>query len=286
MLITALLASTIGLYLASTALIARYIRSANAGNTDTNNTISKAFVLGWLATLLHLVYAYLFSFSSGILNFSLSSMVVLVSGLICLIYVLGGLSLPIRRLGIIVFPLTVLCLLFSQLWSNEFVTLSSSNAAADNSASSKQSMLASAHVVIAILAYCLLAIAAIQALLYVYQERQLKRRASPAMLMALPPLQTMEQLLFRLIWTGFMLLTLTLVSGGAFSHEIFGKPFEFKHHTILAALGWLVFAVLLIKRHAQGLRGSQAVYWTVGGFVLIQLGYFGTKIVSETLAVQ
>lgn len=106
------------------------------------------------------------------------------------------------------------------------------------------------------------------------------------MLMALPPLQTMEQLLFRLIWTGFILLTLTLLSGAVFSNEIFGKPFEFKHHTILASLGWLVFAILLIKRMSQGLRGSQAVYWTVGGFVLIQLGYFGTKFVSESLAVQ
>ena len=233
-----------------------------------------AFGFGWAGTLAHLGFAYLFSVNSGAIDFSLSSMAVLISGLLALIFVLGGLSLPIRRLGVMVFPLTVACLLFAQLWGRESVALSNIGPAA------------SLHIVVSILAYCLLAIASIQALLYVYQERQIKNRATPTMLMALPPLLTMELLLFRLIWTGFIFLTLTLISGAVFSHEIFGKPFEFKHHTILASLGWLVFAALLIKRLRQGLRGTQAVYWTVGGFALIQLGYFGTKIVSESLAVQ
>ena len=270
---TTLLICSIGLYIAAAVFIAQYLRSPDTP-ARTPKSINLAFALGWVATLSHLGFAYLFSFNSGALNFSLSSMAVLVSGLLSLIFVLGGLSLPIRRLGIVVFPLTVLCLVFSQLWNNEVTTLPNSSIAA------------SSHIVISILAYCLLAIAAVQAMLYVYQERQIKNRATPTMLMALPPLQTMEQLLFRLIWTGFILLSLTLVSGVAFSHEIFGKPFEFKHHTILAAMGWLVFAILLIKRVVQGLRGTQAVYWTVAGFVLIQLGYFGTKIVSESLALQ
>jgi len=77
-----------------------------------------------------------------------------------------------------------------------------------------------------------------------------------------------------------------LISGAIFSQEIFGHAFVFKHHTILAFLGWLVFAILLLKRVKQGLRGSQAVIWTISGFLLIQLGYFGTKIVSESLSLQ
>ena len=135
-----------------------------------------------------------------------------------------------------------------------------------------------------VLAYSLLTIATVQGLLYIYQEKQIKNRTSPAMLMALPPLQTMEQLLFRLITTGFILLTLTLFSGAIFSHEIFDKPFVFTHHTILAFLGWLAFAAVLFKRHKDGIRGTQAVSLTVIGFLLIQLGYFGTKLVSESIA--
>jgi len=199
-------------------------------------------------------------------------MVVLVSGIIVLLYMLGSLAMPIRRLGILVFPLTIASLLFSQAWQSHTLTLSDRSTAF------------SAHILISILAYSLISIAAIQALLYAYQDKQIKNRTNPAMLMALPPLQTMEQLLFRLVGMGFVLLTLTLLSGALFSQQLFGQAFEFKHHTILASLGWLVFAVLLFLRLKNGLRGSQAVTWTVAGFLLIQLGYFGTKMVSESLS--
>lgn len=182
--------------------------------------------------------------------------------------------MPIRRLGILVFPFTIISLVFAFFWGNNITLLEN------------QSLAFSSHIVISLLAYCLLAIASIQALLYSYQERQIKHRTNPAMLLALPPLQTMELLLFRLVGFGFAVLSLTLVSGAIFSQEIFGHAFVFKHHTILALLGWLVFAILLFKRVKHGLRGSIAVIWTISGFLLIQLGYFGTKIVSEILSLQ
>jgi ABC-type uncharacterized transport system permease subunit len=47
-----------------------------------------------------------------------------------------------------------------------------------------------------------------------------------------------------------------------------------------------MFAYLLYQHKKNGLRGAQAVIWTVGGFFLIQLGYFGTKLVTESLALQ
>jgi len=230
--------------------------------------------VAFIALLAHLIAASQLCFINGSLNFGLSSMALLISGIVTGIFLLGGLAMPIRRLGILVFPLTVLSLLFSMLWKTDSATLPNTGLAFN------------AHILISLTAYALLTIAAIQALLYVFQERQIKKRTNPAMLMALPPLQTMEALLFRLVAYGFGFLTLALVSGAIFSQQIFGHAFAFKHHTILAVLGWLVFAVLLYKRAKQGLRGSQAVVWTIGGFLLIQLGYFGTKIVSESLTVQ
>lgn len=279
MLNSALLIGSLILYVLATVFIAKCILAthsepSSAGkSTDSNSSL--AFTLACFATLLHLSFASSYSFVGSSINFSLSSMTVIVSGLVCLVYILGGLAMPIRRLGVIVFPLTIISLVFSQLWQQEVLTLNRNNGSA-----------ASIHILVSILAYCLLAIAAIQALLYVYQERQIKNRTTPTMLMALPPIQTMEQLLFRLVWMGFILLSVTLLSGAIFSHQIFGQPFEFNHHTILASLGWVVFAIMLAKRITQGLRGSQAAYWAVGGFLLIQLGYFGTKVVSESLAVQ
>jgi len=266
---------SIALYGIATALLITYLRSMNSVNGDTNDRkVTLSFVVAFVGAACHIVYALKFSFVDQALNVSLSSMMALMSGLVMVIFLLGGLVMPIRRLGILMFPLTIASLVFVFFWDNQVSVLNN------------RSLMFSTHIVISLLAYCLLAIASIQALLYIYQERQIKHRANPAMLMALPPLQTMESLLFRLVGVGFFVLSLTLISGAIFSQEIFGHAFVFKHHTILAFLGWLVFAILLLKRVKQGLRGSQAVIWTISGFLLIQLGYFGTKIVSESLSLQ
>ncbi len=271
-----LIPAAIGLYLTSTVLIAMCIRAepgTNNNNTPSNH-IRWASLIAFIALALHLMSAYNISFVGGALNFSLASMAVLVSGIVTGIFLLGGLAMAIRRLGILVFPITILCLVFSALWADEVVI------------APHPSLAFNAHILISLSAYALLAIASIQALLYVFQERQIKKRTKPTMLMALPPLQTMEMLLFRLVAYGFAFLSMALISGVIFSQEIFGHAFVFKHHTILAVMGWLVFAILLYKRYRHGLRGTQAVAWTIGGFLLIQLGYFGTKIVSESLALQ
>ncbi|MFQ3244274.1 MAG: ABC-type uncharacterized transport system permease subunit [Arenicella sp.] len=259
----------------ATVLVALFLRSVKDSNLDLEGgKVTASFVVASIGAAFHIAYALKISFIEASLNASLSSMMVLMSGMLVLLFLLGGLLMPIRRLGILVFPLTIMSLIFTFFWGNHITLLEN------------RSLSFSSHIVISLLAYCLLAIASIQALLYSYQERQIKHRTNPAMLMALPPLQTMELLLFRLVGFGFAILTLTLVSGAIFSKEIFGYAFGFKHHTILALLGWLVFAILLFKRVKHGLRGSRAVIWTISGFLLIQLGYFGTKIVSEILSLQ
>lgn len=213
--------------------------------------------------------------SDNVLNFNLSSMALVVSALIMLIFLLGCVGMNIARLGIMMFPLTALSLLFSLFWE--------STAALPQGRPLFPLSAFSAHVMISILAYSMLTIATVQSLLYLYQERQFKNHATPASLSSLPPLQSMEQLLFRLLWIGFALLTLTLLSGGLFSQTIFGQPFEFNHKTVLAILGWCVFGLLLLQRASSGLRGAQATIWTVAGFTLIHLGYFGTKFIKESL---
>jgi ABC-type uncharacterized transport system permease subunit len=266
------------LYVLATVFTAYGLRSKTnisiSANAPSNTSILAAYALAIFAAGFHLAYALDISFIGPLLNFGLSSMLVLVSALVTLLFLLGGIAMPIRRLGILVYPFTIVCLLFSWAWGNQVETTSNASIAFN------------AHILVSLVAYALLAIASIQALLYVYQERQIKNRTNPAMLVALPPLQTMEQLLFRLVGVGFICLSLTLISGAIFSQEIFGHPFVLKHHTLLAFLGWIVFAIMLFKRIKYGLRGSQAVAWTISGFLLIQLGYFGTKIVSESLAVQ
>lgn len=140
-----------------------------------------------------------------------------------------------------------------------------------------------AHLVLSLLAYCLLFIASLQAVLMSAFEKKLHHGAAAAGMTGMPPLLTLESVLFKLIWAGFILLTLSLGSGILFSEEVFGKAIGLSHKTFFAVLSWLVFGALLAGRMIWGWRGRLAVRWTITGFVMLLLAYVGSKFVLEVL---
>lgn len=139
------------------------------------------------------------------------------------------------------------------------------------------------HLVLSMLAYSFFTIASLHVLLMALVEKQLHGGELPRSLRSLPPLLTMETLLFRIIGAGFVLLTLALASGVLFSEEIFGKPMTFSHKTLFAWLSWIIFAALLAGRSIYGWRGRMAVRWTLAGFLTLVLAYVGSKFVLEVV---
>jgi len=51
----------------------------------------------------------------------------------------------------------------------------------------------------------------------------------------------------------------------------------------LSMIAWVVFATLLAGRYRFGWRGRTAINWTISGFVILMLAYFGSKVVLELL---
>ena len=140
-----------------------------------------------------------------------------------------------------------------------------------------------AHFLIAMLAYSLFTLAALHAMLMMTAERSLHRGRLPHIVANLPPLLTMEALLFRLIHIAFVLLTFTLLSGIFFSEALFGQALALNHKTVFAILSWLIFAGLLLGRHLRGWRGQLALRWTLAGFFALLLAYVGSRFVIEVL---
>ena len=144
------------------------------------------------------------------------------------------------------------------------------------------------HVVVAVLAYSTLTIAAFHAVLMALQEARLHTRAAGggwlgSALDQLPALLTMEKLLFRVIWIGFILLSLTVLSGVVFSEQLFGRALRLDHKSVFALLSWLLFAALLAGRRYQGWRGKTALRFTLAGFATLALAYVGSRFVLEVV---
>ena len=138
------------------------------------------------------------------------------------------------------------------------------------------------HLALAMIAYSLFVIALLHAALMASVERRLHQGAA-SFAGNLPPLLTLERLLFRMIGAAFVFLTLTLASGIAFSETLFGRPLRADHKTVFAILSWLTFGALLAGRWRYGWRGRTAVRWTLGGFVLLVLAYVGSRFVLEVI---
>ena len=138
-----------------------------------------------------------------------------------------------------------------------------------------------AHILISLLAYSILSIAMGQALLLAYQDYRLRRHRPGGLLRALPALQDMESLLFQLIGLGFVLLTVSLLTGTLFIEDMFAR--HLAHKTILSIVAWLLFLVLLWGRYRRGWRGKVAIRWTLAAFLTLMLAYLGSKLVLELL---
>ena len=139
------------------------------------------------------------------------------------------------------------------------------------------------HIGIAILAYSLFTFAALHAVLMTIAERSLHNKPTLIKLPSFPPLMVMETLLFRIITLGFILLTITMVSGMLFSEQIFGKPLQFNHKIVFSIASWLIYGGLLYGRYQYGWRGLKAIRWTLAGFLLLLLAYIGSKFVLEVI---
>jgi ABC-type uncharacterized transport system permease subunit len=140
-----------------------------------------------------------------------------------------------------------------------------------------------AHIAIALLAYSLFTFATLHALLMTIAERSLHNKPTLIKLPSFPPLMVMETLLFRIIGLGFVLLTITLISGMFFSELIFAKPMQFNHKSVFSIASWLIYGGLLFGRYQYGWRGLKAIRWTLAGFVLLLLAYVGSKFILQVL---
>ncbi|MCY1265325.1 Inner membrane protein YpjD [compost metagenome] len=191
----------------------------------------------------------------------------LISAAITLLTVLACLRIPVENLLLLLYPIGALATLMAQFVPHGTV----------ESINEQAGILA--HILLSILAYGVLTIAALQALLLLVQDHQLKHKHPSGLIRNFPPLQTMESLLFGFLLGGWVLLSLSLISGWLFVENLFAQ--HLAHKTLLSCLAWVVFGVLLWGRHQLGWRGHKAIRWTLAGFLLLMLAYFGSKLVRE-----
>lgn len=137
------------------------------------------------------------------------------------------------------------------------------------------------HITLALFSYGCLMIALLYALQLAYINGRLKQKRASLLHSSLPPLMAVEQLLFKLLLVGTVLLTLSLFTGFTFLNDMFDK--QHIHKSVLSLIAWVIFTTLLLGHKCWGWRGKPVISATVVGTLLLTLAYFGSRFVREVI---
>lgn len=224
---------------------------------------------GGIAVLAHLAVIVMVTIAPDGIDFGFFKMASLISCVIVICVLLSSWKKPIDNLFLYLFPLAILCLIASIVAPSSY------------DPQSQYTVGVAAHILLGIVSVSVVTIAAFQALLISFLNKLLKEKRSFALVRHLPPLETMEAMLFEMLWLGLLLLSGVLVTGVLFMDDFFGQ--HLIHKSVLSTISWCVFAVLLWGHHQLGWRGKTANRWILTGFAFLLLAYFGSKFVLEII---
>lgn len=252
------------LYLIAAALLYRSMHERATGSRTVSLTLAIA------GALIHAGVQYHHWFLEAVPNVSLPHLLSLCALMVIVLLIA---STFVRRelyaAGLVALPVAAAVLLLEWVLPEEVIPLGRASAGT------------AVHIVSSVLAFGLLSIAGVYALLAAVIDHFLRHHHLNPLVRALPPLEVLENLLISLIAVGFAALTVSLASGLIYVNDIFAQ--HLVHKTILSLTAWIVFAVLLWGRWRYGWRGTLAVRLTLAGIVLLVLAYFGSKLVLEVI---
>ena len=134
-----------------------------------------------------------------------------------------------------------------------------------------------AHTLCSLLSYAAFLIAFVTGILFLIQERQLKRRRVGWLFHRLPSLQTLDDLNFLAIGAGFGLLTLGLAFGVLESRALLGRWWLGDAKEYLAMGVWASYLILWLMRLRATLRGRRVALLSVMGFSLVLFTLVGAS---------
>lgn len=256
--------------IASAAYIAVSIYIAWALTTD--KTIHQGISLGLLIVgmIAHAALLYPYIFTLYGLNFNLFNVLSLISLFFLFFYVLFSLYRPIVSLGILAAPTAFVGMIVGYIGRTPYQPMTDVSIGLE------------AHILFSFAAYSVLLMAAVQALFLRLQIRELKHKTIHRFWVnKLPALQSMESLLFDMILVGFVLLSIALGLGFIYVEDLLAQ--HIAHKTVFSALSWLLFGILLLGNWRAGWRGKRAANITFYAFILLAVGFVGSKFVLELI---
>ena len=207
------------------------------------------------------------------INFTLATGVAVSTLIVQAIYVFGILRHGIQGLGLFLLPLTAIILLLTPI-------LPEANAPNWVHTSS---LLETGHLLISLISYAVLTLAAIHAVMQILLDRALKKKRLSALVQALPSLMDIERHMIAQVKTATVLIGISILSGLVWQWVDYQHFALLNHKVLLALFTMAVLVLLLIKRHRASWPTRLASRAVLAAYALLMLAYFGVKLIDSLL---
>ncbi len=127
------------------------------------------------------------------------------------------------------------------------------------------------------------ALAAAAGVMYLIQERQLKRKRLGALFRRLPNLEVLDALNYRCLTLGFPLLTMGIITGAIWAQHAWGTYWSWDPKETWSLITWFLYAALLHGRLTVGWRGRRAAIWAIVGFGSVLFTFLGVNYILPRL---
>ncbi len=135
------------------------------------------------------------------------------------------------------------------------------------------SLWVSFHVVTAFLGYGLLALNCCGSLLYLVQERQIRKKSLGPVFSRLPSLSRIEELSQNAMFIGFCFMTVGMMSGAVYAQIALGSYWHWDPKEVWGLITWLLYAALIHTRVIQGWRGRRGARFSLAAFGLLMFSF-------------
>ena len=190
-----------------------------------------------------------------------------------LVYLICDYKTHIPSLGSFVLPLASLSLIYSMALPSHIEPLNPA----------LQSAWRGVHTISAFLGYGAFAVAFCLAIIYLIQERQLKRKKPGAFYYRLPSLELLDYLSHKILAFGFPCLTVAIITGSMWASTAWGSYWSWDPKETWSLITWFIYAAMIHTRVAVGWRGKKASYLAIVGFLFVLFTFLGVSVMLKGL---
>jgi len=137
------------------------------------------------------------------------------------------------------------------------------------------------HALTGLLSHGFLLFGVVTSLMYILQEREIKKKHLGIFFKKLPPLEYLDRVNEKCLYLGFIFLSFAMISGAIWSELAFGNYWRWSPKEVITLILWLIYAVLIHQRILIGWRGKKASYMFLLGFSIWLISFFVINLFSK-----